>query len=207
MRVTIFGSSLVEYLANFDKEWKHTLKGGQRIELTYYFYSGWSFNNFLKPSGLKELDSIVAERPDIILTILGANSIKTTVDPRVVMFEASKFYKTLNEKFLAINPQGIIIASQLPLRFVRNPKNRHNTPNPKTFKKIRDKINTKIVSLKTKHHTLAIGGPGRLDGEDWFWDGVHFKEEGVSKQLDIILEKIDKILNPSTVNRSPPGDQ
>ena len=197
MKITIFGSSLVYYLSQFDKTWKHTLKGGQEIELTYYGYSGWSFHDFLSKGGLEELEDISAESPDIVLAILGANSIKLNVDPGVIMYEASKFYRTLNEKFLSVNPNGIIIASQLPLRFVRNPKkNKHKTPDPKLFKRIRDKVNTKIVSLKTKHHTLALGGPGRLDDEGWFSDGVHFNSEGMDKQLDIILEKIDKIVNP-----------
>ena len=166
MKITIFGSSLVEHLAQFDKYWKHTLEGGQEVEFTYYGYSGWSFHNFLSKQGLGEMDDILAENPDMVIAILGANSIKLTVDPRVVMYDASRFYRTLNEKFLAVNPKGIIVASQLPLRFVRNPKkNKHKTPNPKLFKRIRDKVNTKIVSLKTKHYTLAIGGPGRLDDD------------------------------------------
>ena len=198
MKLFIVGSSLVDKLGQFDTEWKHTLRCGRVVDFEYYGSSGWSFENFLSEKGLTKLDRILAKKPDMVLAILGANSIKTTVDPRTIMHQASRFYQTLNTKFLAINPKGIIIASQLPLRFVRGPRNKHNTPDPHTFSKIRNKINTKIVSLKTKHHTLAIGGPGRLDQEAWFEDGVHFTQEGLAFQLDIILQKLHRILNPDT---------
>ena len=98
---------------------------------------------------------------------------------------------------MQVNPREVIVASQLPLRFVRNPNNRHHTPDPKTFKRLRDKVNTKLCSLQPIDHILAIGGPGRLDDERLFkQDKVHFSKRGLDFQLILMKHKMYRILNP-----------
>ena len=158
MKVAIVGSSLARYLGQYDSTWRHELECRREVEFLYEGYPGWSFEEFLEPRGKKKIDALLETKPDIVIGILGAYSIKTTVHRNDILIRAREFYNLLNEKLLAINPKGIIIASQLPLRFRRDPNNRHNTPDPATFKKIRDKINAKLCDLKSIHYVLAIGG-------------------------------------------------
>ena len=203
MKVLLLGSSLVYHLGVFDKTWRHTLDCGRKIKFLYKGFSGWSYEEFLGKRGQRIIDSILSNPPDIIITILGANSIKTNVDKSVVLRNTMLFYKMLNEKFLSINPEGIIIASQLPLRFVTDPDNKHFTPDPETFKYIRDKVNTKLCNLKYKHHVLSIGGKGKLDNESLFKDGIHFNNTGLKIQLFLIKRKLYRVLNPEFYKQPP----
>ena len=97
------------------------------------------------------MDRALASSPDYIVVLLGGNSIKSRVPQRVIMREASEFYQLLNRKYMAINSRGVIVASQILLRFIRDPSNRYNCPDPDEFAKRRDKLNKKILSLRYKH--------------------------------------------------------
>ena len=197
LKVLIMGSSLVEGLEIFDKAKVHRLKCGRYVQLIYRGFSGYSFNNFNTPQGIALTNDLLQCHPDFVLTIMGANSISTLVTVGEVTAEASQFFYRLRNIFRTINPQGQIIASQLPLRFVRDPRNRHHTPLPKAFKRFRDRVNTKLCSLKPIDHILAIGGPGRLDDERFFKkDKVHLRPRGLDFQLQLIKNKLFRILNP-----------
>ena len=197
LTVLVMGSSLVEGLEKFDKEKVHRLKCGRYVRLIYRGFSGYSFGNFTSPQGIALTNGLLQCQPDFVLTIMGANSISTLVTVGAVTAEASQFFYMLRDMFKTINPQGQIIASQLPLRFVRDPRNKHHTPSPKVFKRFRDRVNAKLCSLKTIDHILAIGGPGRLDDERFFKkDKVHLKPRGLDFQLQLIKNKLFRILNP-----------
>ena len=111
------------------------------------------------------------------------------------MLDAARdFYGLLNRKLLSVNPSAKIIASQAPLRFIRN-SNRHHTPPPEEYASFRKALNKKINCIRTKHHMLVIGGPGKLDHEKYFKDGVHFSDEGLVILFNIILSTLRYILS------------
>ena len=93
LKVLIIGSSLVRYLGEYDNTWRHKLECGRDVEFIYRGYRGWSFENFLTPYGQRKLTTIIlSQKSDIIIAIIGANSIKTTVDKNSILRNARKFY-------------------------------------------------------------------------------------------------------------------
>ena len=191
-RVLILGSSLAKYLCFFDRRRSYWI-WGQRVKFSYRFFPGKSFDYFLNPNHGHILDGALAFSPDYIIVILGGNSIKSNVPQRVIMKEAREFYQLLNRKYLAINPRGVIVASQILLRFIRDPNNRYHCPDPDEFAKRRNKLNRKILSLRYKHYLLVVAGPGNLDHEGYFRDGTHLGDEGLEFQLNRICDTLGNI--------------
>ena len=192
-KLLIFGSSISRDLKNFDTRKFYKINGVQ-FKFIYRDFSGKSFEHFLKPKNHYLLDSVLSCRPDYVLVIFGGNSINAFVERDSVLDAARDFYSLLNEKLSTVNPNGKIIASQVPLRFVRKP-NKHNTPPPDEYAKFRKALNKKINCLRSKHHMLVIGGPGNLDSEEYFRDGIHFTDVGQEMLLNIILSTLSYILN------------
>ena len=128
-KVLIFGSSFVNHLENFDTtvDKRHTI-AGQETQFSYKGFRGKSFDLFLDNPSI--LDRVLQDRPDYVFVLLGSNSITTIVEESSILNKARDFYELLTEKLKIFNPEAIIIASQVPLRFVENSNNRHHTPAP-----------------------------------------------------------------------------
>ena len=198
LKVLVFGSSFVNHLKSFDtaKNKIHTI-AGLEAQFTYIGYRGKSFELFNKNPGIT--DNVLQSCPDYVVVLLGSNSITTDVEEAFILDQARDFYDLLTEKLKVVNSKAVIIASQVPLRFVDDPNNKFHTPSPSEYKRIRDKVNQKIKRLKClkEHHfMLLIAGEGRLDSRAYFGkDGVHFNREGKNLQLKFILETIAYIIN------------
>ena len=187
----IFGSSLVKYLGIFDPLHIYNI-GGQSFKFTYKDYPGESFEYFLEKP--ERLDSVLSASPDVVIVILGGNSISTKVEPEVLYSRAKNFYRLLNEKLLRINPSAKIIASEIPLRFVKN--GFKNTPPPEQFKFIRHRVNLKLRDCKYKHYLFRVEGPGRLDcRSNYNRKGIHLSFKGLNKQLDLLLSTLQYMLD------------
>ena len=191
MRVLIFGSSLCRYLKEYDSIQRYIIQG-QVVQLSYRYFSGESFDDFLgKPD---KIDNVLRCKPDIVLTIFGANSIKGEVEKKVVLENCTEFFGLLRQRVDLLCPETIIVASQLPLRFAKD-GNRFKTPNADEFKIFRDKVDKKLKSIKTIDRLMLIADPGRLDIKEYFKsDGVHFNPTGVAVHFDLILNFIGDYL-------------
>lgn len=191
-KLLLFGSSHVAYLRNYDITRVHHLSG-EKVRFIYRPFSGKSFEFFINNPYL--IDRVLRCVPDYILVLFGGNSIKYTVQKSEVLTNCRIFYEILHEKIQLINPNAIIIAHQVPLRFNRNPNNKHHCPPPQEFKIFRDYLNNKIKKLWCKHYMILIGGPNCLDNESMFRDGVHLNVAGLKIQLLLIIEKLDFIIS------------
>ena len=190
IKVCIFGSSLCKYLKKFDRFKIHFI-AGYKVQFIYRPFSGKSYEYFLEYP--HEIDRALRCRPHYVLTILGANSIKTTVSLDTLYDRAWHFYHLLHSKLKVIDSRSKIIVHQLPLRFVTN--GYKNCPDPETFKETRDKLNEKIRKFKSKHHVLLTAGPSKLDNPDYYRrDGTHFNKAGLKLQLNCIKAKFEYLL-------------
>ena len=189
MKLLIFGSSLCRYLRDFDKA-KNRIIAGVNVRFIYRHFSGLSFHDFIDNTPL--IDDVLACKPDLVLVIFGANSIVRARPKRIILENCRDFYQILYDKLQVVNPRAKIIAHQAPLRFLY--KFEHDTPLPEDFRKIRKALNERIRLLPTKHFMLNISGVNKLDDERLFKDGIHFKRRGLEIQFNLILEKLDHVV-------------
>ena len=146
LKITVFGSSHAKYLSNVRPNLIYTI-GGFRCTFKFEHFSGLSFNHFLNSWGHGQIDRIVAERPDYLITLFGGNSISTQITRSQILTDCKEFYKIVSDKYWHANPNGKLIASQLLCRFNHVP-NRFNTPGPVEYKLVRNLVNRKICNLK-----------------------------------------------------------
>ena len=148
MKVLLFGSSLCRDLYSLDEKKIYKI-GGETIEFKYSFHPGKSFEFFLnKPHLIEPILKQRGETPDIVLVILGGNSISTIVEPKLIFENTRKFYSLLRDKLNIVNPKAKIIACEVPMRYIFN--NFKNTPRPHIFRNIRHRVNRKLRDIKSK---------------------------------------------------------
>ena len=88
LKVLIFGHSYVRDLKDFDI---HISRRG--IEVVYEYFPGASFNTFIRDPSL--IERAVTCHPDLVIVILGGNSIKDSI-PKPSLFKICReFYATL----------------------------------------------------------------------------------------------------------------
>ena len=182
MKCLIFGSSLARDLRYLDRQ-RSFIISGHRVEFTYAPFTGKSYEYFIdNPSKISQV--LRSNRPNYIIVIFGGNSISTKVPTRVVLKNCQIFFELLRESVQNICPHAKVIAHQVPLRFVYN--GFKDTPDPETFRKVRNYLNHKLRFLPTIDYILAIGGSDwtRLDHEQYFRDGIHFECFAIS-ELDL----------------------
>ena len=189
----VFGSSIARDLSEFDKKRVHRIRG-RKVKIIYRAFPGKSFEYFLAPENRWQIAHVLRCRPTYVCVMFGGNSIKMGINWEDVLVSCREFYRLLYDAYMAVKPDGLIIASQILLRFNRNPKNKYQCPDPDTFKAFRNLINRKINKLKTKHHMLIIAGPKNLDQEYWFRDGTHLRWAGQRRQFAILRRTLGHIM-------------
>ena len=189
MKFLIFGSSLAYHLGVFDQV-KTRVINGITVEFIYKSFSGKSYEHFLKNPHL--IDEVLQCQPDLVLVILGTNSISTKVTKSVLLQRCGDFYRLFRQRLDLVNPEARVISHQLPLRFVYD--HRHNTPKPPQYKLLRNYVNSYVNLMPEVDHMLVIGGRGRLDDKNLFRDGIHFKDIGLQIHYNIIIGKLRHIL-------------
>lgn len=178
MKLLIFGHSYVRDISNLGRlsfEVENT-----KVSVKYIYYPGAGYEKILNnPSIL--LDSLENYKPDILVTILGGNSI-TKYKSNTELFELCKcFYKLIRDNC----PDLIIIPAQIELRFYSE-ENRFNSPTESDYRYQRNCLNKFLNRLKTKNHLLMIAGIGRLDHRVFYRDEVHLNKYGLTKYFDYI---------------------
>ena len=196
LTLLIFGSSFVRDLSFFDRGNKIHFLAGRYVKFVYRYFPGKSFEHFLEPKNYSLIDNVIQCNPDFVCVIFGGNSIKKDLECDNILVSCRDFYTLLNRRYLSLNPRGIIIASQVLLRFIRDPDNKHQCPDPDTFRSYRNQLNRKINSLPTKHNMLIVAGPNNLDNEKYFKrkDGTHLTWEGKSLQFRILLRTLSNLI-------------
>ena len=192
-RVLIFGSSLCRDLSYLDERRSYLLNNNTTINLSYNFHPGKSFEFFLRnPHLLPKILACDGQTPDIVLVIFGGNSISTQVEDKVLYKYARDFYSLLRCELNNLNPNAIVIASEVPMRYVYS--GFKNTPRPELFKAVRHRLNLKIRDIKSKNYLCRVESDGRLDKKSFYRDGIHFKPRGNVRFMNIILCTLSYVL-------------
>ena len=194
LKLLVFGSSLARDLASFDKKRVHKVYGKQ-VKFIYRFFPGKSFEHFLEKRNRWKINDVLKCKPDFICVIFGGNSIKMGINWDDVLVSCRNFYQLLFDRFMSFNPRGKIIASQVILRFNRNPNNRFRCPDPDTFRSFRNLINRKLNKLRSRHHMLIVAGRNNLDDESLFLDGTHLNVYGQEIQFHILVRTLAHVIS------------
>lgn len=182
MKVLVFGHSYVRDLQNLGV--KCMKYEQQTVEIDYKYFSGANYSTFLSDNS--PLLQSIAHKPEVIVVILGGNSISRDVTNFELFKQCRAFYKLLRDNL----PHSRIIAAQIELRFYDTP-NRFGAPGPEDFRKRRNGLNRFLQSLKLKDNLLIIAGPGRLDNKDYYRDNVHLNHAGLRVYMSILKTTID----------------
>ena len=189
IKITVFGSSHCKYLSKVRPNSIYTI-GGFRCLFEFEHYSGMSFNNFFSSWGHDQIDRIVADRPDYLITLFGGNSISTQISRSEILTDCKEFYRLVFDKYKHANPNGKLVASQILCRFNHVP-NKFNTPGPVEYKLVRNLINRKICNLKKyRDYMMLVAGP-KLDQRKYFnGGGTHLTSYGYKRLFSIMLSTV-----------------
>ena len=176
-KVTLIGHSYVGDLSRCGKT--EIVVFDTVFRLNFFSVSGATFSTFI--NNPVYFDQLKSQLPDIVIVILGGNDLKINIDLSQNYEECANFYNTLREKI----PGAIIIASQIENRFYSE-GNRFNSPSSQTFDYLRRHFNRFLKNKHFKDCLMQIQGPGRLDEERYYRDGVHLNSNGLKKYFEII---------------------
>ena len=136
-------------------------------------------------------DTVLTYNPDIIVCIVGGNSVASKKSPTEVCSECRQFYELLR----SLSSKLIIVSAQIELRYY-TPGNRFGSPTLIGYKRKRNSVNRFLDKLKVKDHVLMIGGPARLDHKVFYKaDGVHLNKFGIKKYMSYIYKTIQYLIN------------
>ena len=197
MKLAIVGSSHPGYLAD-DPGLQNflTRPWGTIVESRFLPWSGATFARF--NSSPEVISSFVQGfEPDIILVILGGNSIVEGIDIEELKDQMVEFYTTL--RFL-VPIRTKIIYGDIFMRY-KEPGNRHNSLPTLPYYHMATGLNKWVrKSARMGHlydyicHLEPLGLPIYLCKEDY----VHLNDFGIAKCAEIIRETLDYIeCNPS----------
>ena len=198
MRLLMLGHSYVRDLKRFS-DWHRDLHleldNGFNIPIDVRFqaYPGKDYSHFLNNLELFELVREV--KPEVVVIILGGNSIVNNVTNCEINTKAKEFYVHLNN----VLPSGCLrLATQIEPRFPFE-GNRFGAPTAIEYGRRRNVINNYINKQIKKSGAvdgvIMLGGESYLNNEASFSDGVHLKPVGLEKYKDAVLGGIKFALN------------
>ena len=196
MKVLLLGHSYVKYLerlGDWDREVK--LDSGESLNLEFSFRSqaGKDYDHFL--TSQSELEFVDLLRPDIIVVILGGNSITTQVTNSEIKWKSTEFFIKLNE---VISDQCLKLVVQVEPRNCEA-GNKFGTPEFEEFNRrraiINNHYNTTLKKRKLVDHVVLLGSLNFLQHPSDFSDGVHLNINGLNKYKDTVVGALLHALN------------
>ena len=189
MKVLLYGHSYVRDL-NQKCQWEnHILVNNKLVNVEYHFryFPGKDFEFLLNKED--EFGIVAAIKPDIIVIVLGGNSIVAAKSNEEIRALISSFYTKLRQSL----PESIIIATQIEPRFCA-PGNRHGAPEAEEFNRRRTVLNNFMNKTIKKagllNHMVLLGSSEFLNHHQYFTDGVHLKGIGLQRYQAAILGTI-----------------
>lgn len=187
MLVVLVGHSYVRYL-EWLPGWEDsvTLDNGEEVKLEFEFLSpGKDYQYFLDNPWV--LDAISNLNPEVVVTILGGNSIVNTVTNSEINNRASAFYTRLNQ---VVGPNCLKLAVQIEPRFC-SAGNSSGIPEPVEFNQRRQVLNNYLNKTLKKQklidNVILLGAANYLNHPKYFEDGVHLKQEGLIRYRMAIM--------------------
>ena len=194
MKVSVIGHSYVKYLENLGPDsWKVRLENVQglleKAEFKFKSFPGKDYQYVLEH--FSELEFLKEENPDIVVVILGGNSIIDTNTNADIKVWIREFYGRLRT---LVRPNCRIISAQIEPRFPA-PGNRFGAPDPEKFKRRRAILNDWVNKSLRKHgiidNIILIAGREYFDHPSHFVDGVHLKQRSLLELQRLILGTIE----------------
>ena len=183
--------SVFPVLDNLSLELKNEEK--VHFDLRFLAYPGKDYRYFLDHPELFEL--IKDAKPDIIVIILGGNSIVASKTNSQINQEIRLFYTHLKT---VLGKDCIRLAVQIEARFAL-PNNPFGTPLAEEYNQRRNVINNYVNKnmkrAKLVDGIISLGGVGFLNNESEYRDGVHLKQTGLLKYQIAFLHGIQYALN------------
>ena len=190
MKVLVIGCSHVERLGADGTDFFDYR--GSRIFVYYHGIGGADFQTYTKNNNAKLISVATRYNPDIIITFIGGNAIKTTVTNQEIYDASEGFHRAVSGLF----PGAIIVASQIEVREYK-PNNRWNCPIGYEHHRRRVAYNNFLKALIYKDHLMMINGPGAYRMDDpkiYSSDKVHFKPCGYLRLYNIIKKEIKYVI-------------
>ena len=195
MKVLIFGHSYVEHLKELGN-WNRnlTLENGKGVGLEFEFrgYRGKDFDFFLENDRVFNVVSEV--NPDIIVVIIGGNSIVDSVTNSEIKKKSCLFFRKLNN---FLSGGCIRLVAQVEPRYSKT--NKFGTPSHLLYEKRRNIINNHynkaLKKLKLVDNIIMLGSVNNLNKRENFSDGVHLNKTGLRMYQDAVLRTISYVLN------------
>ena len=139
----------------------------------------------------RQLQLCVNFAPDIIYVILGSNSIVDSIPLCETKQNAKELYRLLREEL----PGAFIVQCEIEDRYL-SVVNYKGTPPHVEFHKLRRSLNKHLGSNRAIDSFCNIGGPGRLDNENFYKsDKIHLNASGLSCYWDCLGSHIDFIIS------------
>ena len=185
MKVLIYGHSYVRDLSQ-KCTWEDSLVvgGNETVEYQFRYFPGKDYEFLLNNPGEFELLSDI--NPDVIVVVLGGNSVVNSKTNSEIKDFILCFYKRLHECL----PRAIKLAVQIEPRFCQ-PGNRHGAPEAAEFNRRRQILNNFMNKNIKKNglldHMVLLGSTEYLNHHQYFNDGVHLQGEGLKRYQSAIL--------------------
>ena len=196
MRVLVVGHSYVRDLATHGP-WQQelTLSTGVRVNPAFSFldYPGKDFDFFLDHPAWQ--DRVREIDPEVVIVVLGGNSIVGSLTNIQIKQKAAAFYLLLKA---AVRPSCLKLAVQVEPRFVAR-ENRHGVPEAEEFNRRRQVINNFFnKTLKKQGHidrVIQLGSANYLNHPQYYRDGVHLNNLGLARYKEALLGGLKYALN------------
>lgn len=193
MKVLVYGHSYVRDLQS-KCQWGDSIlvkEKPEKVEYHFRYFCGKDFEFILNREG--EFDIVDSLAPDVIVVVLGGNSIvnsKTNDQIRTLILD---FFSKLRESL----PDCTIIAAQIEPRFC-DPGNRHGTPEAEEFNRRRTVLNNFMNKTVKKagliNYMMLLGSTEFLNHHQYFTDGVHLSGVGLQRYQTAILNTVQYAL-------------
>ena len=195
MKILLFGHSYVRHLqrlGNWDTELSST--SGKKVDCKFLFKShpGKDYGYLLRNP--QEFEIIRLINPDIIVVILGGNSISDKHSNTEINDLASEFYNKLKQ---VVRSDCVKLAVQIEPRFV-DAGNKFGTPEAEEYNRRRTVVNNYVNKRLKKYglvdNVILLGPVNYLRDPKYFSNGVHLKTEGLQMYKEAVLGGLEYAL-------------
>ena len=195
MRVLVLGHSYVRHLRQTGPGWQAinlVNRDGTTVcpEISFDAHPGKDFAYFLEDEA--RLNSITRVDPDVLVIILGGNSITPNSQSGDLRQLARAFYKKVGE---LVRPSCIVIAAQVEQRFYSTYDIQHRgRPTCEQYKRMRTHLNNFLNRNLKKagliDFVICLGSAGYINNASNFVDGVHLTRPILASYRTTILKSI-----------------
>ena len=188
MKILLFGHSYVRYLERLGK-WDRelSLTSGKKVDCKFLFKShpGKDYEYLL--NNPQEFEIVRLINPDIIVVILGGNSISYKHSNTEITDLASEFYNKLKQ---VVRSDCLRLAVQIEPRFV-DAGNKFGTPEAKEYNRRRTIVNNYVNKRLKKYvlvdNVILLGSVNYVRDPKYFSDGAHLKTGGLKMYKEAVL--------------------